>query len=148
MNWDAITAFAELAAASGIVASVVYLARELRQNNALLVASKANATREAINTLMGVLAIDREALRVFWAGLDDRDSLEQLDCQQFDALIGLWFQNLLQGYRNQDTDSLETFNWGIGRKGLHQWWAVYATVYPPDFRGYVNTRLASIKSAV
>jgi hypothetical protein len=148
LNWDAVGAFAELAGALGIVVSLVYLATQLRQNSALLKASMASATREAGNALTSSLAGDREALRVFWAGLDDRDSLEQLDRQQFDALLSLWFENLLQGYRNQDPDSLERFNWGIGRKGVHQWWALYATAFPPDFRDYMNARMASITSAV
>ena len=32
MNWDAIGAIAELAGAIGVIASLIYLARQIRQN--------------------------------------------------------------------------------------------------------------------
>jgi hypothetical protein len=143
MNWDAVGAIAELAGAMCIVASFVYLTVQLRQNSALLSASVANASREAGNQLTSLLASDREALRVFWAGLDDRDSLDPLDRLQFDALITLWFAQTLQGFQSSDHDVLERFKWGLDRLGVRQWWALYAATLPAEFQSYVNERLTT-----
>ena len=85
MSWDAIAALAELAGALAVIATLVYLTVQLRQNSALLKASIATASRESTNQLTGLLASDREALRVFYAGLESRTDLEKLDRQHFDA---------------------------------------------------------------
>jgi len=148
LNWDAIGALAELAGTLGIVVSLVYLATQLRQNTTLLKTSIASANREAGNDLTSLLAGDREAVRVFWAGLDDRESLAELDRQQFDALLSLWFENLLQGYRSQDNDAMERASWGLGRRGVQQWWAVYASAFPSDFGDFINMRLMQCTSTV
>jgi limonene-1,2-epoxide hydrolase len=46
------------------------------------------------------------------------------------------------GYRNKDPASLE-FNWGIDRKGVRQWWALYASILPSGVRGYISAQIGS-----
>jgi hypothetical protein len=50
MNWDAISAISELAAAAGVIASLVYLGKQVRQSNKLAQAQtfqeRSNASRE------------------------------------------------------------------------------------------------------
>jgi len=54
MNWDAIGAIAELAGALAVIATLAYLAVQLRQNSALLKSSIATASRESTNQLTGL----------------------------------------------------------------------------------------------
>ena len=89
MNWDALGALAELAGATAVVITLIYLALQLRQNSRLVKASIAATTRESTNQLTGLLAQDREALRVFYEGLEGRAAMDQRDKQHFDAMVSL-----------------------------------------------------------
>ena len=89
MNWDALAAIGQLLSSVGVIATLVYLAVQIRQNSTLLASSLADSTRDAQSELTRLLASDREALRVFWAGLNDRSALTELDRQQFDSLLSL-----------------------------------------------------------
>ena len=118
MNWDAIAALAELAGALAVIATLVYLTVQLRQNSALLKASIATASRESTNQLTGLLASDREALRVFYAGLENRGDLEKLDRQHFDAMMSLYLEALLQSYQQQFDEALERAHWMLRQPGF------------------------------
>ena len=97
MNWDAIGAIAELLGAIGVIASLIYLATQIRQsreqmsqNGDLIRSQLSMAVRESRQSGTHVLATDREANRVFWAGLESRSALSEDDRHQFDALIALF----------------------------------------------------------
>ena len=148
MNWDAIGAMAELAGASAVVITLIYLSVQLRQNSSLLSASLANAHREAANELTLLLASDRSAARVFWSGLASREALDTDDRNQFDALMSLWFASVLQGFQQSDETALVRFEWGFDYPGVHQWWAEYASTFTADFQAEINRRLQAHSSAV
>ena len=50
MNWDAVGAIAELAGAIAVVATLIYLTVQVRQNSDLLSASLAIAQQEGANS--------------------------------------------------------------------------------------------------
>lgn len=137
-NWEAIGALAELSGSIGVIVTLAYLAIQIRQNSRLISTSIANADREATNDLSSLLASDREALRVFWAGLDNREHLEPLDRQQFDALLTMWWQAIHQSTQSAGPSALDRFNWGFSKRGMRQWWNEYASTFPPDFRNLIE----------
>jgi hypothetical protein len=138
MNWDAVGAVAELAGALAVIVTLVYLAVQLRQNSTLLRASIATASRESTNQLTGLLATDREALRVFYAGLDGRDSLEELDRQHFDAMMSLYLEALLQSYQQDFTEGLERAYWMLRKQGFAEFWAEFSDLYGDEFSAQIE----------
>ncbi len=140
VNWDAVGAIAELAGALGVIITLAYLAIQMRQNSTVMSASLANAHRESANDVTLILASDREALRVFWAGIEDRDALEGLDQKQFDALISIYFATMLQSFQVSDEAGLERIASAVAYRGVRQWWSVYSSTVPADFRAYMNAR--------
>jgi hypothetical protein len=138
MNWDAVGAVAELAGALAVIATLAYLAVQLRQNSALLKASIATASRESTNQLTGLLASDREALRVFYAGLEGRAPLEDLDRQHFDAMVSLYLEALLQSYQQEFEEGLERAHWMLRRPGFIEFWAEYNGLYDQGFTSHIN----------
>lgn len=68
MNWEAVGAVAESTGAVAVIVTLIYLSLQMRQNSRLLKASLATSTRESTNQITGLLASDREALRVFTPG--------------------------------------------------------------------------------
>jgi hypothetical protein len=145
MNWDAIGAIAELAGALAVIATLVYLAVQLRQNSALLKSSIATASRESTNQLTGLLASDREALRVFYEGLDGREALEALDRQHFDAMVSLYLEALLQSYQQDFDEGLERAHWMIQKPGFIDFWAEYSDLYDHGFTSHINRMMSRQK---
>ena len=114
MSWEAVAAIAELAGAVGVILTLLYLARQIsqnghliEQNSQLLTASVVIATREAGNELAKILGSDRDAARVYWAGLESRDALDKEEQQQFDALAFLGFSNFEQAFLTEPTERRE-----------------------------------------
>ena len=147
MNWDAIGAVAELAGALAVIATLVYLAVQLRQNSALLKASLATASRESTNQLTGLLASDREALRVFYAGLDGREVLEELDRQHFDAMMSLYIEALLQSYQQEFDEALERAHWMLQKPGFIEFWGEFSGLYGDGFASHINGMMAKPKDS-
>ena len=142
MNWDAIGALAELAGALAVIGTLVYLAVQLRQNSALLKAQIATASRESTNQVTGLLASDREALRVFHAGLDSREQLDELDKQHFDAMVSLYLEALLQSYQQEFSEGLERAHWMIRKRGFIEFWSEYEKLYNRGFRAQISDMMS------
>jgi hypothetical protein len=150
MNWEAIGAVAELAGALAVVVTLIYLSIQMRQTSKLLTSSLATANRESTNQLTGLLASDREALRVFWAGIEDRTTLEELDRLHFDALISLYFEAILQSYQQAYEAGLVRAGWMLSQPGIHQYWDEYGTadMYEGGFSTYISDRIKALNGGV
>jgi len=106
MDLDALGNIGDFLGGIGVVVTVVFLVFQvrqntvqLRQNSSLLSASLASSQREACDAINTLIASDRDALRVFWARLENRDALEGLDLRQFDALISVSITSNQQAFQ-------------------------------------------------
>lgn len=141
MNWDALGAIAELAGALAVFLTLIYLAVQLRQNSKLVKSSIAASTRESTNQLTGLLARDREALRVFYAGIENRRALGEADRQHFDAMMSLYWEALLQSYQQDFEEGLQRADWMLEKPGVMDFWQEFGHMYSSGFQDYINTRI-------
>jgi hypothetical protein len=146
MNWDAVAAVAQLLGSLGVIATLVYLAVQIRQNSTLLTSSLADSTRDAQSELTRLLASDREALRVFWAGLNDRSSLTELDRLQFDALLSLWLLTARQFF-DQGKPDAGGLQWMLCNPNVLEWWATYSSTFLQSDRDYINRTINDLSLA-
>lgn len=140
MNWEALASVAELIGALGVIVTVAYLAVQIRQNSRLIASSLAESSRDALNETTRILANDREAAGVFWAGIENRSALTDPERQQFDALMTLTFLGARQAFTQGQLD--ETFRWILGFPGARDWWAAYSAIFPDAFRNHIDGLLA------
>jgi hypothetical protein len=145
MNWDAIGALAELAAAVGVIITLIYLAVQIRQssslvaqNNKLLDVSVANSIRDAQNEVSRILACDQAVARIFWKGLADRSSLSDGDKQQFDSLMYLQFSGAQQGLATESEETMLSLHWTLGNAGARQWWEEYESLFTKPMQKFVH----------
>jgi hypothetical protein len=83
MHWEAITAIAEVLAAVGIIASLLYLAAEVRQRNrASAVAAKLASTQLLVDFVDSLIA-DPQLMDVFLRGRKDIETLSANDRFRF-----------------------------------------------------------------
>ena len=77
MNWDAIGAIAETLGAVGVIASLVYLATQIRQNTRTV----RSATYQSLNGValqsQGNLAYDGETAEIVRKGMQDGSQLSE-----------------------------------------------------------------------
>lgn len=151
MNWDALGAIAELVGAIAVVLTLIYLAVQIRQssklveqNTRMLDISHANATREAMNEVSRIIAADGQAGRLYWAGLADRNALEEQDRQRFDSMQYLLFSSCQQGLQTGSDVPLTSLRWALQHKGTRDWWVAYRAVFRDDMHQAVDALIAEI----
>jgi hypothetical protein len=136
MNWDALGAIAELAGALAVVATLVYLALQMKQNsklveqnNRLLDVSIANSIRDAQNEVSRILSSNAQASAIFWGGLEGRDTMSQADKRQFDSMMFLTFSSSQQGLVTDSQETSASLKWTVQYLGARQWWAEYSNIF-------------------
>jgi hypothetical protein len=93
MNWEALGACAELTGAAGVMASLLYLAAQVRSSNrAAAVQAKLESTR-LLNDFMDLLIQRPELNQVMRKDRESLDSLSHDEYQQFSnmSLKAFWF---------------------------------------------------------
>ena len=88
MNWDAIAAVAEAVGAAGVIATLGYLAIQIRRSNLLATTESIRYAQTASNPTILAIAQDPDLARVFREGLRDRDSLSADERVRFDMVMG------------------------------------------------------------
>ncbi len=103
MSWDAIGAIAELLGAIGVIASLVYLATQIRQrreqmgeNTRALQAGTYQDFQRNIDEVFNRMIVDPENRRSIRLGLSDYAQLNEDDA----FLFMFWVTSVLHGYDN------------------------------------------------
>ena len=158
MNWDAIGAVAELLGAIGVIASLVYLAGQIRdsreqmsQNTRAVRAGAYQQFQEQLRaTMMQALTVPSLEGVVF-RGMADPETLSEEEAGRFRWwLIGVFmiYENAHYQYR---MGLLDENRWKIHRSGLQtllglqgirQWWATRSVlIESPEFAALVSEML-------
>ena len=95
MNWDAIGAIAETLGAVGVIASLVYLAGQIRQNTAQMDRAERTARGDSYQSTLGMIQstseavrVDGEASEIMRRGLLDLRDLTEAESYRFNWLMG------------------------------------------------------------
>ena len=147
MNWEAIGAIAELLAAMGVIATLAYLAVQIRQNTAAQTASTELQKSHSWATIHRSIA-GSEALADIWEkGFDDEQSLTPHEKRRFIWMIAEYFL-IAEGMHNQhNLGYVSGESWyqhqGVVIGMLHnplirRWWDGYTTPITPSFREFID----------
>jgi hypothetical protein len=145
MNWDAIGATAELAAAFGVLFSLVYLGIQIRQNTSWLRQQAFQISTNEIRRWTGRIADSDEAAELWLKGQQSYDDLNQIELTRFSMMI---FEQLsiYSTYQLHDggdmlglQDSAESNIGSWIRNGWFlKWWPTWKVQLPPLFRDYID----------
>ncbi len=86
MNWDAIGAVAEMLGAIGVIITLVYLARQIKQNSRQLMGASLIAVHEYQRSMSEELNSNPELFRMVIRGNNDFDALSSEE----QALVAVW----------------------------------------------------------
>lgn len=150
MNWTAISAIADILAATGVIISLVYLAVQIRnQNKESRIAVIHSLTQQWADIMARM--VDEGNNAVWRRGLDSFNELNDIERGRHSAMM-LNITQVFEGLYLQRADGkLDSQVWiGIDARvrdifsnpGTREWWEVRAHWYSPKFRSYIATILS------
>ncbi len=149
MNWDAVGAIAEIVGAIAVIASIVYLATQIRSNSAI---ARAESQRELldISAWFAGTQTDAELRRVVRAGFNNFAGLSKDEQLQFHSWIHPIAAQIEAAYRMNKGGLLENVSYFgfrngfismILTKGGSKWWQACSWMFV-DFGVEIDARVA------
>lgn len=111
MNWDAVAAVAELLGAAGVIASLLYLAVQVRQNTRQTRLAAQQATVQELGVALRAQAQDREWAELLSRGLDDIENLDKVERIQFLSHVGSILRLYESAYLHFKEGTLDSRFW-------------------------------------
>lgn len=150
MNWDAIGAVAELLGALGVIATLVYLGRQIRQNTDSVSMSAEGAMSQQIADWASRVNADPELGEIWNKAADSQDELTDYEKRRW-----LWFivemmfmyeghfQLFLKGHISPGAwDAKANLMVGLlmQNKAAAEWWEGRVAPFSPEFFEHIETR--------
>jgi hypothetical protein len=138
---------AELLGAIATVATLGYLAAQIRQSNKLAQLSAVTARVDQRTHQATIISQTPEINRIFWAGLNEPETLSGPEYQHFESIFAAYFngQEAAFSLREENalteeewTSQVATFRWLASTPGFRRYWTNWAPVIRPDFKELVE----------
>jgi hypothetical protein len=145
VNLETISAIAQLVAALGVIASLFYLAAQIRQNTRSMRAVVVDSLAHSLIDLLGPQAHDLEFTRAFsrvikdWNGASEEDRARTVSVllAVFKLFENAWFQK-----RQGTLDPQQWEGWDAYARmyfhlpGVQTWWQLRRAAFAHGFRNY------------
>jgi len=149
MNWDAIGAMAELLGAIGVIASLVYLATQIRQSREQMRAATAQQFQSQISATAQAAAQDAGLGRLVRRGYANVDDLDEDEFFRFGLYVGGMLTEYENSYYQYQKGLLDEGRWQHNRSqlafilqppGVRRWWSsgLIPGVLSPEFVALVE----------
>ena len=147
MSLDILGNLGEFLGAIGVIVSLIYLARQIRQNPRAVKTASHHAITDSFNSFLTLLVKDRRASDILSRGIGDLAALSEDERDTFYSLLGILFgqfANAFFHYSHGMVDETQWVRWRIatgwyvGFPGVAIWWANRRAVYDQDFRDFVE----------
>ncbi len=159
MNWEVVNALGEVAGALGVIATLLYLSRQINENTRFSKLSTVNETMNKFIDLGMAASENRETMGTMLRGLNDPESLDEVDFAIFThrvaATFMTWFNTFVQyqgGLLDRDYwETCERDIVGFFRfQGIRRVWPEIKPTFTPQFVELIetlsNTELESVSN--
>ena len=109
MNWEMIASTGEWAGAFAVVATLFYLARQIKQQNEIAKHNTWQSVMEQFNQLN--LSYDSNKLRILRTGKYDPDSLSDEDAAEFSFIMRVYHNSMLVAFRAYKSGYMNETEW-------------------------------------
>ena len=152
MNWEAIGAIGEITGAAAVVASLAYLAVQIKHNSQLL---KRAATADAVSSFRGFSALllaSPDLPRIYQVGVEGMENLDPGEHGPFAVLAFNYLkamEDLHYQYLHGAMDPEVWSGWELFARayitspGYQQYWAQRRKIFGPRFREWVDCPFTS-----
>jgi hypothetical protein len=142
LNWEAIGAIGEVVGAIGVIATLGYLAVQIRQNTASVRAATLQHMSEASASLHDLLACNPELGRIFFAGARDLEALAPEERLRFGFTMMAFVRRVENIQRQSSQNRVSPEEWAglrassvavMSQPGSRSWWAENSDRFNPGF---------------
>lgn len=146
MNWDAVGAVGEVIGAVAVVATLLFVARDIRQNSKSLAISALRDTTAQWNQWSNMIASSSDLADIVAKGNNAFSGLSESEKLRYGAYVQSFFDNV-ESYRSlvvehnaeKDLDVLVSITARrIIIPGFAAWWNENAADYDSDFVAWIN----------
>ena len=151
VNWEALGAIAELVGAVGVIATLGYLAIQIRQNTAVVRTSSFQELVSGMSSFTTTISQNAEAADIYLRGLASFQDLSEIEKIRFHTLMADPFTSAQVGHHLQErgliddrlyADYLASFSVLLRAPGVRQWWESAKIWYHADFREFIDRKLS------
>ena len=151
VNWEALGAIAELVGAVGVIATLGYLAIQIRQNTAVVRTSSFQELVSGMSSFTTSISQNAEAADIYLRGLANFQDLSEIEKIRFHTLMTDPFTSAQVGHHLQErgliddklyADYLASFSVLLRAPGIRQWWESAKVWYHADFREFIDHKLS------
>ena len=143
MNWDAMAAVAETVGGAGVIATLIYLAVQVRQNTRSVRAATYDAMVRSSGDFRLPLIQDARLAKNFEQAVEDWDKLDAEYRASVMYILTQLFRIWENAYFQHRQNTLEPGLWAAWRgvmlsyfhqPGVQEWWKYRAHAYSAEFR--------------
>jgi hypothetical protein len=147
VDWNAVSAIANVLAAISVVVTVVYLAIQIRQNTRATHSQTYQLATSNLAEMAGIIGSDKQLARIFRIGMINPGQLDEDELTQFGYLgISLFrrFENVFFQYQSgmigEDfwTGHRDNILWFFHRPGMQVWWKDRKFAFSRRFREFLD----------
>jgi hypothetical protein len=148
VSWDSINSIAQLIAALGMVASLFYLAAQIRQNTRSQRSVVVDSLTRSMNDLIGPQASDLTQLQTWISITEDWHSATEADRLRGIFLLFTMFKVFENAWFQQCQGTLDRQQWKawdlhirvyFHRPGVRTWWSLRRGMFAEGFQSYLES---------
>jgi hypothetical protein len=145
----------ELVAALATVATLIYLALQIRQNTLATRAASFHAISDSMNDVNLSVTQSAELARIWLAGCENRSALSPEERHRFDTTLLSYFHvfetmhyQARVGAGDKDLVIAEERSLQdlFSTSGVREWWSENPYAFGPEFRSYIEVFLAEAQA--
>ncbi|MFK7864833.1 MAG: hypothetical protein AB8B95_11480 [Pseudohongiellaceae bacterium] len=142
MNWDALGAIGEIIGAIAVIATLVYLSIQLRQNTQAVRSSALDSSISALSVIRDRILSDKEIAELYISGCEDPESLDSADLTRYRMLLTNILLAIMNLYENHKHAGLSESFWTnikpnvqrtFSSKGGNWFWNEYRHEFENEF---------------
>ena len=154
MNWEAIGAVGEILAAIAVIATLIYLAKQIRLNAKAMEVSALRDTTDQWHRWSEVLATSPELADIVARGNKSVSGLSEDEAMRYGAYIQMFFDSA-ESYRSlvldhkiqKGMDVLESIvSKRVSETGIQEWWSQYSSDYDDGYVKWINGLISRSES--
>jgi hypothetical protein len=143
--------FGEIVGAFGVIISLVYLALQVRQANAIARTDAYRDMHQDINSILTTITTNPELHKIWRAGLYSHETLTVEDSERLGLTLFQLFGALNGGFQSSWVDpSISDYvrtmtDLQLQYPYVREWWSRQGRLHPQPFRMYVDQRIEAIE---
>ena len=150
INWDAVSAISEALGLIVVVGSLLYVAREVRQNTAMMRVNASQTWTDFSLQLAGPVAMNRELAECWTKGESNFENLDEVDKQRLTMYEWRAIEAWHHAYHLHEQGVLPEPQWrkivwimeNLGqRQSVRSSWKTFKGAYDQDFKTFLSQYL-------